>query len=41
MLVKMSLHAPPKLLVENYMLEIAKAYNVPFVPDVSALKVTV
>ena len=37
---KLSVQAPPKLLVEKYLEEIAKTYNVPFVPqqfeDVSA-----
>lgn len=30
---KMSLAAPPKLLVEHYMIEIARTYKVPFEPD--------
>ncbi|CAG5117074.1 unnamed protein product [Candidula unifasciata] len=34
---KLSVHAPPKALVEHYMVEIAKTYNVPFQPDLSAL----
>ena len=38
-LVKMSLYAPSKLLIENYMIEIARAFNVPFVPDASAMEV--
>jgi hypothetical protein len=38
-LVKMGLHAPPKSLIENYMIEIAKAYNVPFTPDPAMLMV--
>ena len=35
----MSLYAPPKILIENYMIEIAKAYNVPFVPDLAVMEV--
>ncbi|XP_013409985.1 IST1 homolog isoform X2 [Lingula anatina] len=34
---KLSIYAPPKILIENYMLEIAKAYNVPFEPDPIAM----
>ncbi|CAH1779435.1 unnamed protein product [Owenia fusiformis] len=34
---KMSIHAPPKMLIESYMCEIAKSYNVPFEPDPSAM----
>ncbi|BFZ09993.1 hypothetical protein BsWGS_13032 [Bradybaena similaris] len=34
---KLSVHAPPKALVEHYMVEIAKTYNVPFEPDTAAL----
>ncbi|CAH1105873.1 unnamed protein product [Psylliodes chrysocephalus] len=30
---KLSIHAPPKLLVEKYMIEIAKCYNVAYEPD--------
>ena len=30
---KMTLAMPPKILVENYMIEIAKTYKVPFEPD--------
>lgn len=30
---RMNVSAPPKRLVENYMVEIAKTYNVPFEPD--------
>ncbi|KAJ8944503.1 hypothetical protein NQ318_011761 [Aromia moschata] len=30
---KMSIQAPPKLLVEKYVIEIAKVYNVPYEPD--------
>ena len=30
---KLSVQAPPKALVERYMVEIAKSYNVPFEPD--------
>ena len=31
---KLSVQAPPKLLIEKYLEEIAKTYNVPFVPQV-------
>jgi len=34
---KLSPHAPPKSLIENYLVEIAKNYNVPFEPDRDAL----
>ena len=34
---KLSVQAPPKTLVERYMEEIAKSYNVPFVPDASVV----
>lgn len=30
---KMSVQAPPKVLVEKYLIEIAKNYNVPYEPD--------
>lgn len=30
---KMSIQAPPKILVENYLIEIAKNYNVAYTPD--------
>lgn len=30
---KLSIHAPPKLLVEKYMIEIAKTFNVAYEPD--------
>ncbi|XP_064641072.1 IST1 homolog isoform X2 [Lineus longissimus] len=30
---KLSLHQPPKKLLESYMVEIARSYNVPFEPD--------
>lgn len=30
---KLSIHSPPKLLVEKYMIEIAKCFNVPYEPD--------
>lgn len=30
---KMSVQAPPKLLVEKYLIEIAKIYNVDYEPD--------
>ncbi|KAK7492079.1 hypothetical protein BaRGS_00016743 [Batillaria attramentaria] len=34
---KLSVQAPPKTLVERYMVEIAKSYNVPFEPDASVM----
>ncbi|CAH1118000.1 unnamed protein product [Phaedon cochleariae] len=30
---KLSIHSPPKLLVEKYMIEISKCYNIPYEPD--------
>lgn len=38
---KMSIYSPPKMLVENYMVEIAKSFNVEFTPDPIALLVSV
>ena len=35
---KLSVQAPPKLLVERYMMEIAKSYNVPFEPDPTVME---
>uniref|UniRef100_A0A1B6IVH5 IST1 homolog n=1 Tax=Homalodisca liturata TaxID=320908 RepID=A0A1B6IVH5_9HEMI len=35
---KMSVQAPPKILVENYLIEIAKIYNVPYTPDPQVMK---
>lgn len=34
---KLSVQAPPKILIERYMVEIAKTYNVPFEPDPSVM----
>lgn len=34
---KLGVQAPPKILVENYMIEIAKSFNVAFVPDRSVM----
>lgn len=34
---KLGVEAPPKILVERYMMEIAKTYNVPFEPDPSIM----
>ena len=34
---KLGVQAPPKILVERYMIEIAKSYNVPFEPDPSVM----
>lgn len=30
---KLSIQSPPKLLVEKYVIEIAKSYNIPYEPD--------
>jgi len=30
---KLGVEAPPKILVERYLIEIAKNYNVPYEPD--------
>lgn len=30
---KLSIHSPPKLLIERYLIEIAKIYNIPYEPD--------
>lgn len=38
---KLSLAAPPKILVENYMIEIARTYKVPFEPDPLVMMVSV
>ncbi|BFZ24848.1 hypothetical protein BsWGS_27887 [Bradybaena similaris] len=35
---KLSVQAPPKALVERYMVEIAKTYNVPFEPDPTVMQ---
>ena len=35
---KMSIQAPPKLLVEKYLIEIAKIYNIDYEPDQSIVK---
>ena len=34
---KLAITAPPKVLIERYMEEIAKAFNVPFEPDPTIL----
>ena len=36
---RLGLEAPPKLLVEQYLIEIAKMYNVPFEPDQTVMLV--
>ncbi len=36
----MGVAAPPKKLIEQYMIEIAKSFNVPFEPDPSAMMVS-
>jgi len=38
---KLSAAAPPKILVENYMVEIARTYKVPFEPDPLVMMVSV
>lgn len=35
---KLSLQAPPRILVERYLIEIAKSHNVPYEPDTSVLE---
>lgn len=34
---KLGVQAPPKILIERYMIEIARSYNVPFEPDASVM----
>jgi len=36
---KMAVQAPPRMLIEKYLEEIARTYNVPFVPDPGAVEV--
>lgn len=38
---KMSLMPPPKVLVERYLIEISKNYNVPYKPDVQVKKIKI
>lgn len=38
---KLSLRPPPKILVEKYLIEISKNYNVPYEPDLQVRKRTV
>jgi len=38
---KLSAAAPPKILVENYMIEIARTYKVPFEPDPLVMMVSI
>jgi len=38
LLHKLAVHAPPKILVEKYMVEIAKSHNVPFTPDPNVMR---
>lgn len=38
---KLSVAAPSRLLVENYMVEIAKTYKVAFEPDIAIMAVSV
>ncbi|MFH4981795.1 hypothetical protein AB6A40_008504 [Gnathostoma spinigerum] len=35
---KLSVHNPPKILVERYMIEIAKAAGIPFIPDPNVMR---
>lgn len=35
---KMSVQSPPKILVERYLIEIAKNYNVEYVPDEQVMR---
>lgn len=35
---KMSVHSPPKILVEKYLIEIAKNFNVDYKPDEAILR---
>lgn len=35
---KLSIQAPARLLVEKYMIEIAKSYNIPYEPDAQVLE---
>lgn len=37
---KMSVQSPPKILVEKYLIEIAKNYNVPYEPDPQVTKIS-
>ena len=38
-LIKMAVQAPPRKLIEMYLVEIAKSFDVPFTPDETALMV--
>lgn len=35
---KLNIQAPPKLLVEQYLIEISKTYNIPYTPDPQVMK---
>ena len=35
---KMSVHSPPKILIERYLIEIAKNYNVEYTPDEQVMR---
>jgi len=39
LIVKLSPQPPPKTLVENYLIEIARSHNVAFEPDPSVIEV--
>ena len=39
-LKRLGIEAPPKILVENYLIEIAKNFNVPYEPDQSVMLVS-
>jgi len=36
---KLSLRPPPKILIEKYLIEISKNYNVPYEPDLQVRKI--
>lgn len=35
---KLSIQSPPKILVEKYIIEIAKSYNIDYEPDADVMK---
>lgn len=35
---KLSIQAPPKLLIEKYLIEIAKSYDIPYEPDPQVMR---
>ena len=40
LIIKMSPNAPPKILVERYLMEIARNYNVQYEPDAAVMLVS-